>query len=104
MREVKRKLIQEKVEKPKQPELELRKVKKGLDLSSLSDAIIEGKLIVPIGTELITERYRNGRNVAIICTVKQIDDDGLIHTWDETVQQWYIFNIKESPKILKIYK
>jgi hypothetical protein len=98
---VKRKVFQEKPEKEKLVEIPTKKIKKGFKVDTLQDAIIDGVFTGHVGSELIVERFRNGKNSLIVCTVKTIDPDGLIHTWDDTVNQWFDFSTKEPPKIVK---
>jgi len=99
---IKRKsLVQEKPIKS-QPNILTKKVKKSLKIDALPDAIVDGKFVGQIGTELITLRYRDGKEKSALVTVKQIDTDGLVHSWDETLHQWFLFSLKEPPKVLKI--
>jgi hypothetical protein len=99
---VERKLYQqEKVEK-KKIEVEVKKVKRGFKTDQLPDAFVDGNFIAKVGSEIIVSRYRNGKDTLSICTVKEIEDSGLIHTWDETLQQWFVFPISQPPKLTKI--
>jgi hypothetical protein len=91
-------------QEPKNKEFENRKLKKNFDHSKLSEAFANGELTCPVGTELILSRYRNGKDVLTIGTVKSVQDNGLVHVWDECVQQWFIFSKQEPPKVAKIYK
>lgn len=80
-----------------------KKVKRGLKIELLLNAIIDGQLIASVEDEIIINRWRNSKNTLSICTIKQIDKDGLVHTWDETIQQWFAFHITKPPEIVKIY-
>jgi hypothetical protein len=86
----------------KQKNVNVKKVKRGFKPDALQDAIVDEKFIGTVGTELIVNRYRNGREAFHICTVKQVDESGLIHTWDETIHQWCVFSVKDRPKIVKL--
>lgn len=79
-----------------------KKVKRGFNPDLLQDAIVDGKFVGQINSEIIVDRFRNGKNTFSICTVKQLDDSGLIHTFDETLQQWFSFSVTDSPKIVKL--
>ncbi len=99
---IKRKLVSEKQEKKLLPEIATKKVKKGMKVEHLPDAIVNGHFSCPIGSELIIEKYRNGKNTLTVCTLKRVDEDGLVHTWDETVQQWYMFSLHDPPRVVKL--
>ena len=73
-----------------------------IDLQKLRDAIIDGKLCAKEGDKLVTERFRNGKNVIAVCEIRQIGIDGVIQTWDSTVEQWYSFSLHNPPSIVKL--
>jgi len=81
-----------------------RKLSRAFKTASLPDAIVDGKFIGKVGTEIVVNRFRNGKESFHICTIKQIEESGLLHTWDETIQQWFVFPINEAPKLVKLYK
>lgn len=99
---IERKQFSEKSEKKKLEKIDHKKLKRGFKPDLLQDAIVDGKFIGQINSEIIVGRFRNGKNTFSICTVKQLDDSGLIHTFDETLQQWFSFSIIDSPKIVKL--
>lgn len=101
---IERKQFTEKVEKKKVDKVDARKVKRGFNPDTLPDAIVEGKFSASVGSEIIVNRFRNGKESFHICTVKQIDENGLIHTWDETIHQWCVFSANDRPKIVKLLK
>ena len=101
---IERKQFQEKVEKKKTDKIEGKKLRKGVNLALLPDAIVDGKAVFEIGSEIVVSRFRNGKKSFSICTVKKIDTAGLIETWDESVQQWYVFPLAQPPEILKLLK
>lgn len=99
---IERKQFTEKVEKKKVDKIATKKVKRSLKTESLPDAIVEGKFVGQIGSEIVVSRFRNGKNALHVCTVKEIGADGVLHTWDETLQQWFIFPVKEGPQVVKL--
>lgn len=99
---IERKQFAQKVEKKKVDKVDSKKVKRGFKPESLPDAIVEGKFIAQIGNEIIVDRFRNGKQAYHVCTVKQLDENGLIHTWDETIHQWFVFSVTEAPKVTKL--
>ena len=99
---IERKLYKiEKVEK-KKTKTNIKKIKNNSKIDNLPNAIIEGKFVGAVESKLIVSRFRDGKETLTICTVKQIDETGLIHTWDETLQHWFTFPISEAPKIVKL--
>ncbi|MBM3194137.1 MAG: hypothetical protein FJZ60_00050 [Chlamydiae bacterium] len=99
---IERKQLAEKVEKKKVDKVDVKKVKRSFKPDNLSNAIVEGKFVALVGSEIIVNRFRNGKESFHVCTVKQIDENGLIHTWDETIHQWFVFSVKDSPKVVKL--
>lgn len=99
---IERKLFKEKTEKKSVEKQLLKKVKRGFNPEKLQDAIVENKLVVSIESEIVVNRFRNGKESYHVCTIKRIDESGLIHTWDETIQQWFTFSINDHPKTVKI--
>ena len=73
-----------------------KKVKRNTDLSKLPDAIIDGKLVVPIGSEVIIPRMRSGREVLSAGYIKDVQEDGTVHVWDETNAQWFLFKLTDA--------
>lgn len=71
-------------------------------IASLKDAIIEGKINFSSGSKVYASRRRDGKTVVVLCEIRDIKEDGLVEAWDETVNQWFIFDIKSPPEILKI--
>jgi len=100
---VERKQFTVKATKKKEDNANTKKLKRGFKVESLVDAIVDGAFVGKIGGEIIVSRFRNGKDTLSICTVKEIDEKGLIHTWDETLQQWFVFPVKEAPKVTKLY-
>lgn len=101
---IERKQFVEKVKKEKTEKVDVKKVKRSFKADSLPDAVVDGKFVGTVGTEIIVSRLRHGKEALHVCTVKQIEESGLLHTWDETIHQWFVFPITEGPKVFKIAK
>lgn len=99
---IERKQFAQKVEKKKLDKVDSKKVKRGFKPESLPDAIVDGKFTATVGSEIIVDRFRNGKNAYHVCTVKEVADDGLIRTWDETIHQFFDFTTTDHPKIVKL--
>lgn len=100
---VKRKLIVEEKQEKQLPKVETRKVSRGFKYAQLPDAVVEGKFMGAVGSELIASRRKDGKEKLVILTVKNLKQDGLVETWDETAQQWFNFSLNEElPKVLKL--
>lgn len=100
---VERKTLQQKPERKKEDNVNVKKLKRGFKVNELPDAIVDQKFVGQVGDEIVVERFRNGKNTFSVCTVKQVDEAGLIHTWDETLQQWFVFPSSQSPKTTKLF-
>lgn len=88
------------------PKVAERKVDPKIKIATLADAILEGKLDVPVESEIIVEKKMNGRQHRSICVVKKIEE-GLVTAWDETLNRWYLFNPAETEKhgiVVKVLK
>ena len=80
-----------------------KKVKRNLDLSKPPDAIVDGKLVVPLGSEVIIPRMRSAREVLSAGYIKDVQEDGTVHFWDETNMQWFLFKLTD-PVVVKVTK
>lgn len=60
------------------------------DFDSLTDAVVDDKFTGVVGDKLIVVRLRDGRKHNSLCVVRSIEVDS-VHTWDETREQWFIF-------------
>jgi hypothetical protein len=89
--------------KKEDKDVNTKKLKRNFKVDTLADAIVDGKFVGEIGHEIVVSRFRNGKDTLSICTVKQVDEKGLVHTWDETLQQWFVFPVTESPKVTKLF-
>lgn len=102
---VKRKIFQEKKQKPVSNAPAPKKARRGLDIDGLPDAIVEGRLVVPLGTEVYIPRLRSGRNTVSVCLIKSLAEDGLLQVWDETLAQWFSFKLDDGVvvKVSKVF-
>ena len=101
---IERKQFVEKAKKKSTEKIDNKKVGRNFKPDSLPDAIVEGKFTGQVGSEIVVSRFRNGKNTFSVCTVKQLDESGLVHTFDETLQQWFVFSLTDHPKIIKLLK
>jgi hypothetical protein len=91
MSNIKKILDNKKEKKPRAPRV--KKIK--FDIDKAPDAIVEGKLIVPFGTKVIIPRIKSGKESLSECVLMKIDDD-VVHAWDETLNQWYLFKVTDN--------
>lgn len=71
-------------------------------VNSLTNAIVDGKIKFSSGSKVYASRRRDGKTVVVLCEIRSIKEDGLVEAWDETVNQWFMFDINTPPEILKI--
>lgn len=76
-----------------------RKKKIKFDFSIASDAIVDGKFIISLGEKVVIERTRYDKKQVSICTFKGIESNGDVTMWDDTVSQFFSFNIKDPPLV-----
>jgi hypothetical protein len=96
---IKRKsLVEEKSEKQK----EERKKKIKINLNDLQDAVVDGQLKAKIGDTVFFERSLNGTKRIHMGFIKAADENGLVHVWDDTREQWFIFSLKEELPLIKL--
>lgn len=78
----------------------VKKVK--VDLSTLPDAIVDGRLIVPVKGKLVFERTFNGKTKVHEGYVFSYDEKtGDVSIWDETRGQFFGFNaVKNAHQIV----
>lgn len=86
---------QEKVQKP-------RKKRGKVDLSTLPDAIVDGKFIVPEKEKVFFERTLSGKTRVHEGTVTEVTEDGMVFIFDETVEQFYAFSLKQAVPNIKV--
>lgn len=98
-------MIKRKTGMDPKPEKERKKrVKKiKIDMSKLADAVVDGKLVVPVGGKVYFERRLDGRSMAIHeGFVKHVSEDGGVEIWDETREQLFCFNMRQSIPTVKV--
>lgn len=96
------KKVKEKREKVKSTSKKPKEV--ALDL--MEDAVVEGKIVVPVGTTILTVRPYRHETQKSQCIVMKIEDD-LVSCWDETMEYWYCFNpsqIEKNGIVVKVIK
>ena len=99
---IKRKGYEPKVKEIKPEGPKPKKVSKSFDLTKLVDLVIEGKVSSPSGTIVFFERTRDGRKAIHTGKVFTVSDTGNVEIWDETVNQFYTFNLLGPIPIVKI--
>ena len=98
---IKRKL-QSNVE-PKEEKPRVRKKKIKVDMGSLPDAIVDGKLVVPVKGRVFFERKMNGVTKIHEGTVSAVyEEKGVVELFDETVEQFYAFSLTQSVPVVKV--
>jgi hypothetical protein len=75
----------------------VRKKKSKFDFKIAKDAIVDGQMQVNIGERVVIERERLGKRQISLCIFKGIEKNGDVTMWDETVSQFYCFNIGDPP-------
>lgn len=87
-----RKIVEGRKEKPAR-EPRTKKVK--VDLSSLPDAIVDGRLTVPVKGKVVFHRTFSGKTVVHQGHVFSYDEQtGDVSIWDETRGQFWGFNAR----------
>jgi len=86
---IKRKTFAEKEEKPRA----VRQKKLKVDLDSMKAAVVDGAFVVPVKGKVYFERTLNGVKRIHEGHVTEVGEGGLVHVFDETVEQFYVFNI-----------
>lgn len=94
-----RKIIDKKKEK-KAREPTVRRPR--YDISDLPDAVVGGKLTVPIKGRLLFERTLDKRTAVHEGYVYSLDADGTVTVFDETRKQFYAFNVNQPHPPVKV--
>lgn len=89
------------LEQKPEKEKKARAKKIKVDMSKLADAVVDGKLVVPVGGKVFFERRLDGKSTAIHeGFVKHLSEDGSVEIWDETREQLFCFNLNQPiPKV-----
>ena len=79
---------------------EKKRVGKRIVFSALKDLFEEETqtFLGKVGMKLIIVRRLDGTKQQHKCTIKEITDKGAIHTWDETIEQWFSFEVSDLVK------
>lgn len=78
----------------KEKKTRAKKIK--INMSQLPDAVVDGKLVVPVGGRVLFERRLDGKSTAIHeGFVKHVSEDGSVEIWDETREQLFCFNLNQ---------
>lgn len=91
-------------DKPKKESFKktVQKVKSGLSVNSLPNAIVDGVLVAQLKAEIIIEIFRNGKTILTVCVLEKIDSDGCLHLWNKTTEQWNLISINNPPNVFKL--
>lgn len=94
------KLVKNIKNKEKKPSERVKRIKKA-DLSSLPEAIVDGKLVVREKGRVLFERTLNKRTAIHAGIVLSVDKDGIVSIWDETQGQCCVVDLKNPPASFK---
>jgi hypothetical protein len=93
----------DKKEKVKKAVDTVRKVSKKLNFDEMYDVISEdGRLLVPVKSEVFFERTKESKTVVCIGTIVSVYPTGGVDVWDETNNDFYLFNHKKHHGIVKV--
>lgn len=80
-----------------------RKKKLKIDMTTLPDAIVEGKLVVPLKGKVVFERTLNGATRIHEGTVSGFNEEkGVVELFDDTIEQFYYFSLHQKLPVIKI--
>jgi len=80
-----------------------RKPKVKFDFTSGEDVIVDGHLNLQKNDKVVVKRERLGKSQVSVCIFKSIEANGDVTLWDETVSQFYCFNLNDPPPIKRYY-
>lgn len=85
-----------------EPVKRVRKTKIKVDMSKLSDAVVDGKLVVPVGGRVYFERFApGGKTVVHTGVIRDVNERGLVEIWDEIAEQFYGFSLNQKIPVIK---
>jgi hypothetical protein len=91
------------MEQKPEKEKKVRAKKIKVDMSKLASAVVDGKLVVPVGSKVLFERRLDGKSTAIHeGFVKHVSEDGSVEIWDETREQLFCFNLNQPIPNIRI--
>ena len=76
-----------------------RKVSKA-NFLKMKSGIVDGRFLLPVGSQYIVQRTRNEMKIISFCVLKDILQNGDVTMWDESVTQFFSFNIKDLDDIV----
>lgn len=80
-----------------------RSFKPKVDLENLPDAIVDGKLTVPVKTRVAFVRQQSSQTVTNVGFIFSIDEEtGSVNVWDEVQGQFWGFNMKQKLPVIKV--
>lgn len=91
----KRKKLREKI-KERNKNL-IRKPPKVKDFYALEDVIVDGIFNAKVEDRVLLKRDHRADKAYSLCIVNRISDDGVVELWDETMQQYFLFDILQPP-------
>jgi hypothetical protein len=98
---IKRKINKIQQEAEEKPRKRQKKVK--VDMNSLPDAAIQGKLLAAVGSKVFFERIAaKGKKVVHEGFIRSVDEKGMVEIWDETIEQFYAFSLNQKLPVIKM--
>lgn len=80
-----------------------RTFKPKVDLENLKDAIVDGRLVVPVKSRVAFVRQQSSQTVTNVGFIFSIDETtGSVTVWDEVQGQFWGFNMKQKLPIVKL--
>ena len=86
--------------KPK-TDREPRAPKPKINMETAADAIVDGRLVVPVGTRVVIPRIRSKKKILSFGLIDRVER-GAVYVWDETLTQWFVFKLSD-PVVVKVY-
>lgn len=76
-----------------------RKISKA-NFSKMKNGIENGQFVLPVGSHYIVQRTRNEMKIITSCILKEVSQNGGVTMWDETVTQFFSFNLNDMNDIV----
>jgi hypothetical protein len=100
---VKRKsVIGEKEDKPKVNVPDPRRLGRRFDFDALDNTFENGSFLPQKGDEVFFERLKESKPTICVGTVVTLYEDGTVHIWDDTYQEFFCFNAKKEESKVKV--
>lgn len=85
--------------KEKKPKIkEPKKPRTKIDVSRLTDAVVDGIWTVQLGQDFMVSKKVSGKQFQSICTFKEMINERTVSCWDKTLDRWFAFNIDDLEK------